>query len=501
MLKKYFSIVLITLLSITLLACGQDTTTVTTNLNSTATTSTTSSSVVLPDLTGLSREEIETTLDNLGLTTKFYFDLSQTYDSEDDYDKFSLYGSGLNSGDLVSRGSEVKVYTSPLTLEPTYYNDLSSYYPDLQLEETDYQNQEFIADGIGVVTVERFVDGDTTQFRSGGVTFSVRYLGIDTPESTALYEPWGKAASNYTKERLTNAETIVLQAEGDRMDGNGRYLAWVWYIPEGEDTFILLNLELVEWAYSKSKVSTESAYSELLLYADWQASATKRRVWGEIDPQYDYSKEGTQMSITYLLENFNDYVGLKVVVHGEVTRKLGNNIYIQDETGSGIYMYAGFTTSAQLQVGANLTIGGLVPTYYGGSPQLSNFNRLYLTVNDDDYEIIPQIITFDDFDFGFLGTLVTIENLEVTSIHEATTSSSESIYVEDSSGNSFIVRIDDSTGLSAANLGINVGDTITVTGPMSYYDYDYDNNPETYNWAASNFQLMLITSEDIDIIN
>lgn len=491
MIKKITLFITVLFLAFAFVGCGgQGTTTEAT---------TTSNSVALPDLTGASTEEITTSLENLGLAVKLYIDVSQIYESDDEYDKFVKFGSDLEAGDIVPSGTEIRVYTTPLNLTVQYYNDLSGYDSELQLEASDYTGKEFITDGIGEVTVEKFVDGDTTFFKSGSTTFSVRYLGIDTPESTALYEPWGKIAANYTKERLSNAKTIVLQSEGDREDGNGRYLAWVWYVPDGEDTFILLNLELVELAYSKNKVATGSVYSTVLLMADINASVTKRRVWGEIDPYYDYSKEGTQMSIQYLSENFADYVGLKVVVSGEVTRKIGNSVYMQDETGYGVYMYAGYTSSAQLQVGANITIGALVPTFYNGSPQLSSFYKTNLTVNDDDYEIIPLEITYDDLAFEIIGTLVTMNDLEVTSISYSTTSLSESIYVEDSLGNTLEVRIDDTTGLSAETLGITVGSIIDVTGPMSYYDYDYNNDPETYTWTAENFQLMLLASDDINI--
>ncbi|MBN2877551.1 MAG: thermonuclease family protein [Bacilli bacterium] len=493
MFKKVFLLTIIALLSFSTVACQNTTTTVAT------TASTTASSVALPDLTGLSQAEITSTLDNLGLTPKFYFDVSVSYESDDEYDKFVMYGSDLTAGDLVPAGSEVRVYTTPLNLEPIYYNDLAAYDSSLQLETSDYTGQEFIADGIGEVTVEKFVDGDTTFFRSGSQTFSVRYLGIDTPESTALYEPWGKAAANYTKDRLSTAETIVLQAEGERMDGNGRYLAWVWYIPQGESTFILLNLELVELAYSKDKVAAGSIYANVLLQADWNASLTKRRVWGELDPHYDYSLDGTQMSIQYLMENFSDFVGLKVVITGEIVRKIGNGIFIQDENGYGVYMYMGYTTDAQLQVGVNVTISALVPTYYSGSPQLSSYYRTNLMVNDDDFIVDPAVVTYDDFTFALLGSLVTMEDLEVTSISYAATSASESIYVEDSLGNTFVVRIDDATGLDSASLGITVGSIITVTGPLSYYDYDYNNDPDTYTWLPSNFQLMISTSDDVTI--
>jgi micrococcal nuclease len=85
-------------------------------------------------------------------------------------------------------------------------------------------------------------------------------LGIDTPESTAQSDPWGKAASSFTCDKLTNATSIVLQSDpaSGQTDSYGRYLAWVWY--DGR----LLNLELVEEAYSRAKGSTDTYYGEVI---------------------------------------------------------------------------------------------------------------------------------------------------------------------------------------------------------------------------------------------
>ncbi|MDD3122762.1 MAG: thermonuclease family protein [Candidatus Izemoplasmatales bacterium] len=451
------------------------------------TTTTGDPNIALPDLTGMSREQITASLENLDLTVKYYFDLSSTFDSDSDYDKFVMYGSDLVAGDMVLKGSEVKVYTTPLTLNVHYVYDLD---PSLQLQDSDYLNKEFIADGIGEVSVNKFVDGDTTWFNSNGFSFSVRYLGIDTPESTALYEAWGKAAAHFTQDVLSSAEKIVLQAEGDRQDGNGRYLAWVWYLPSGSDQFLLLNLQLVELAYSKNKVSTGSLYTDVLSLASWDASLTKRRVWGELDPGFDYSKEGAQMSIQYLMENFNDFVGLKVVVTGQITRIESNNIFLQDESGYGINMYIGYATSAQLQLGVHITVGGLIPGYYNGAPQISNFNKVNLSLSTETYEIVPQIVTYSDFNFFLMGSLVTIEHLTVVSVSGST------IIVRDSSLHQFSIR---SNGIDVSSLGITAGSIVTVTGPLSYYDYNYNNDPSTYVYDMANCQLMLTDSVDIVI--
>lgn len=179
---------------------------------------------VLPDLTGMDRDAIEEELSARGYDVKFYFDLSEPYTDDDAYDKFVQYGSDMEAGDEIEPGTEIKVYTTPLELRPHYHEDMPA---ELQLEPSDFQGESFIADGIGEVTLERNVDGDTTRFRTGGQTITVRYLGIDTPESTALYQPWGKAASDFVKDRLDNAQSIVLEAEGERMDGNERYLSLI----------------------------------------------------------------------------------------------------------------------------------------------------------------------------------------------------------------------------------------------------------------------------------
>ena len=53
------------------------------------------------------------------------------------------------------------------------------------------------------VTVKAFIDGDTTHFNVQGWgtdnVFKARYAAVNTPESTGDVEPWGKKASNFTK--------------------------------------------------------------------------------------------------------------------------------------------------------------------------------------------------------------------------------------------------------------------------------------------------------------
>ena len=104
-------------------------------------------------------------------------------------------------------------------------------------------------------TVHAFIDGDTTHLKAKGSSnlpadvLKARYLGINTPESTGKIEEWGKAASNFTKEKLSNATSIIVESDNNKWNADstgGRYLVWVWYKPEGSDTYRNLNIELLQ---------------------------------------------------------------------------------------------------------------------------------------------------------------------------------------------------------------------------------------------------------------
>ncbi|WP_455684524.1 thermonuclease family protein [Thomasclavelia sp.] len=94
-----------------------------------------------------------------------------------------------------------------------------------------YQDNKTIEPGERLeVTLNKCVDGDTAWFEVNGKNTKVRFLYIDTPESTNKIEPYGKEASDYTKEQLTNASKIELELnrDGDKTDKYDRLLAWIF---------------------------------------------------------------------------------------------------------------------------------------------------------------------------------------------------------------------------------------------------------------------------------
>ena len=78
-------------------------------------------------------------------------------------------------------------------------------------------------------TVAKNVDGDTAHFTLADGTYEkVRFIGIDTPESTMEHEAWGKEASNYTADVLTVGRTVFLETDAELRDRYGRLLAYIW---------------------------------------------------------------------------------------------------------------------------------------------------------------------------------------------------------------------------------------------------------------------------------
>jgi micrococcal nuclease len=79
--------------------------------------------------------------------------------------------------------------------------------------------------------VERVIDGDTLKINLNGRTETVRLLLIDTPETVhpnKPVEPFGKEASNFTKQTLPPNSDIQVELGIGERDKYGRLLAYVY---------------------------------------------------------------------------------------------------------------------------------------------------------------------------------------------------------------------------------------------------------------------------------
>lgn len=132
------------------------------------------------------------------------------------------------------------------------------------------------AQGRQVVELKKCVDGDTAWFYYNNNEIKVRFLAINTPESTNKIEAYGKEASEYTCNRLMNAKKIELEYDdnSDLKDKYGRDLVWVFV----DDS--LLNKDIVENGYGEVKyIYGDYKYLSLIKEAEEKAKKNNVGIW------------------------------------------------------------------------------------------------------------------------------------------------------------------------------------------------------------------------------
>ncbi len=373
------------------------------------------------------------------------------------------------------------------------------------------------------VTVKQFVDGDTTHFYvpssviPGGV-LKARYLAINTPESTGKIEEYGKKAAQFTKDRLSQAISIILESEDGKWnpDSTGdRYLAWVWYKTADMADYRNLNIEILQNGLAVASKTADNQYGDIAMAALTQARNQKLNVFsGEKDPDFYYG-EAIEMTLKELRPNVAEYAGKKVAFEGVVTTNSANTAYVEEfdpETGLyfGMTCYYGYNLSGAgldvLKVGNRVRIVGTVQYYEaGGTYQVSDLD--YRMMKPDDPNNIQKLgegfepayvptdpktfasgkvtVQYDeesvteDYAKLVLSTSVAMKDLKVQSIYTTTNEDSSSkgamtirclvngISVSVRTG----VLYDDDGKLITADAYKNK--TIDVKGIVDYFDGDY----------------------------
>ncbi len=281
---------------------------------------------------------------------------------------------------------------------------------------------DFREDGIEEMDLSSYrylVDGDTTHFttKMEGYTVKVRYLGIDTPESSSVIEKWGKAASEFNASILDattgTAKHVILQSQGrasypdlvegvddtsvweSETDGYNRNLAYVWYAtvdnPELED-FRCLNLEIMYEGYSQGLGSSLDEMGEEYYIAfnkaNLSAEANQKNYYSSAsDPNYywDNNDEPVNLDLKTLYESTTDgtsafntdspyadnYTFYRI--YGYVSRKTETSYFIQDQPSYdqsnglpeayGIYVFTYATNT--IAVGDYVAVIGVISSYSG----------------------------------------------------------------------------------------------------------------------------------------
>ena len=134
------------------------------------------------------------------------------------------------------------------------------------------------------VTLDKCVDGDTAWFNLDNERIKTRFLAINTPESTNKIEAYGKEASNYTCNMLTNTKKIEIEYDNnsDKFDKYDRHLVWVFV----DDT--LLQEKLLEEGLAEIKyIYGDYKYLDELKKVESTAKKNKVGMWS--DSKDDYS--------------------------------------------------------------------------------------------------------------------------------------------------------------------------------------------------------------------
>ena len=396
------------------------------------------------------------------------------------------------------------------------------------------------------VTVKNYIDGDTTHFfvptsiSETGV-LKARYLGINTPESTGQIQEYGKKASNFTKEKLSSATSIYIESDDANwnLDSTGaRHLVWVWYKPEGSDSYRNLNVELMQEGLSIQSNSAQNRYGENCVAAYNQAKAELLNIHsGEKDPDFYYG--GTiELTLNELRRNITDYIGKTVAFEGVVVKNSGSDgVYVEaydaeTDMYNGIYIYYGANASVHvkdiLKIGTALRVAGKVGefngsyqisdvTYSAYRPSSKDLQKLDDEYHEASYKVTdPALFTTGkvevvgeeeviEYDYAALALNASIcfENLRVVSYYTTNNIQSSSygaftLYCVAPDGTEITVRtavLRDASG-NLVQASDYKDKTITVKGIVDFYDPDSGESDSGFN-----YQIKVLSHGDITINN
>jgi micrococcal nuclease len=131
--------------------------------------------------------------------------------------------------------------------------------------------------------VTHVVDGDTIDVTMpDGEEESVRYIGIDTPETVKPDTPvqCGGPEAHEANERLVGGRTVTLRFDAERRDVYGRLLAYVYLRPAGGHP-LFVNAELVRRGLARTlTIPPNDSFASLFARLAARAGAAGRGLWG-----------------------------------------------------------------------------------------------------------------------------------------------------------------------------------------------------------------------------
>jgi micrococcal nuclease len=134
------------------------------------------------------------------------------------------------------------------------------------------------AGAAGEGRVVKVVDGDTIHVVVAGRRETVRYIGVDTPETkhpTKGVQCYGRAASAFNA-RLVGGEQVRLVRDVEERDRYGRLLAYVYRARDG----LFVNAELARLGYAKPlSIAPDVRYAARFAALAGQAREQRKGLW------------------------------------------------------------------------------------------------------------------------------------------------------------------------------------------------------------------------------
>jgi micrococcal nuclease len=148
--------------------------------------------------------------------------------------------------------------------------------------------------GLEKTNLVRILDGDTIKVMYEGKQESVRFLGIDTPESREnarmikqckaegvnkdLILKQGKIASEFVQNALYGNEYVWLDFDREKRDKYKRLLAYV-YTQDNPDKRYMLNYILLKVGYAKTLFYGRLKHKTLFIEAQRYAKSLRLGFW------------------------------------------------------------------------------------------------------------------------------------------------------------------------------------------------------------------------------
>jgi len=192
--------------------------------------------------------------------------------------QFVMWNEMFIRNEAVTSGSRAFILNQWDAYIPSFVSPLGSH-PYAKPENIEinlaYLNNTFgspLASGMVLTTVTSIADGDTARFAPSGAfdaSNSVRFLGVDTPETFPNVDPWGLEAKAYTISILSQPNAVIyLQSDPylGATETYGRFLGYIWV--NGS----LLNLDIIKNGFSYNYLSSDTklVYQNRYLYRWFQ---------------------------------------------------------------------------------------------------------------------------------------------------------------------------------------------------------------------------------------